>query len=173
MKSRLLLISTLFAATAGLGVSTAQSSEPDAQAQAAALLSSSYVTAPAQVNASSQSVASDAQAQAAALLSGTRVRQHANESTSVAPSQSLDAQAHAAALLGGVRPTVNETPRTTATAVLGDHPAVVVARTRRSIDPNTFIVAHPARLQLISTPSDENPEALATAAAKVSGAAGR
>jgi hypothetical protein len=37
-------------------------------------------------------------------------------------------------------------------AKLGDHPAVVVARTqaKRGIDPNTFIVAHPARLQLLA-----------------------
>lgn len=39
-----------------------------------------------------------------------------------------------------------------ASAKLGDHPAVVVARTqaKRGIDPNTFIVAHPARLQLLA-----------------------
>lgn len=39
-----------------------------------------------------------------------------------------------------------------ASATLGDHPAVVVARTqaKRGIDPNTFIVAHPARLQLLA-----------------------
>ncbi|HEY0680804.1 MAG TPA: hypothetical protein VGD45_00590 [Steroidobacter sp.] len=36
---------------------------------------------------------------------------------------------------------------------LGHHPAVLVANTwnARGIDTNTFIVAHPARLQLIGT----------------------
>lgn len=170
MKSRLFLISAVLAA---LGATAAQSSEPDAQAQAAGLLKASRISAHIQATATSQSVGGDAQAQAAALLSGTRVRQDSNESASVAPAQSLDAQAHAAALLSGSRSTVNESARTTAAVELGDHPAVVVARTKRSIDPNTFIVAHPARLQLISTPTDENPEALAAAASKVSAAAGR
>ena len=45
-------------------------------------------------------------------------------------------------------------------AKLGDHPAVVVARTqaKRGIDPNTFILAHPARLQLLAA----SPTATAT-----------
>ena len=178
MKSRLLLISILLATSAGV-VTTAQSSEPDAQSQAAALLNPSQTAksanASGEVNASSQSVGADAQAQAAALLSGTRVN-HGTESARVASSdaeQSLDAQAHAAALLSGARPTADEVAPSTASVVLGDHPAVIVARTKRGIDPNTFIVAHPARLQLISTPASENSEALAAAAAKVSGAAGR
>jgi hypothetical protein len=40
---------------------------------------------------------------------------------------------------------------------LGDHPAVIAARTwnARSIDPNTFIVAHPARLQLVAASPTE------------------
>lgn len=59
---------------------------------------------------------------------------------------------------------------------LGEHPAVIVARnwSARGIDPNTFIVAHPARLQLVAkSPSEKQPsekpqrvaEAEATAAA--------
>jgi len=179
MKSRLLLISILLATTAGV-VTTAQSSEPDAQAQAAALLGPSQTAKSAnaldEVNTSSQSVGGDAQAQAAALLSGTRSSDGTTESARVASfdaEQSLDAQAHAAALLSGARPTADAVVPSTASVALGDHPAVIVARTKRSIDPNTFIVAHPARLQLISTPASENSEALAAAAAKVSAAAGR
>ena len=40
---------------------------------------------------------------------------------------------------------------------LGEHPAVLVARTwsAREIDPNTFIVAHPARLELVAAPPTE------------------
>lgn len=40
---------------------------------------------------------------------------------------------------------------------LGEHPAVIVAKTwnTRGIDANTFIVAHPARLQLIQAPASE------------------
>jgi len=43
-------------------------------------------------------------------------------------------------------------PDAQANVQLGDHPAVVVARTqaKRGIDANTFIVAHPARLQLLA-----------------------
>ncbi|MGH8286798.1 MAG: hypothetical protein ACRETT_13680 [Steroidobacteraceae bacterium] len=42
---------------------------------------------------------------------------------------------------------------------LGEHPAVLVARTwsTRGIDPNTFIVAHPARLGLLAaSPTERN-----------------
>ncbi|MBL8271684.1 hypothetical protein [Steroidobacter sp.] len=46
---------------------------------------------------------------------------------------------------------------------LGDHPAVVVARTARRIDPNTFIVAHPARLQLLSASPSEKQATAAVA----------
>ena len=40
---------------------------------------------------------------------------------------------------------------------LGQHPAVLVAQNwgARGIDTNTFIVAHPARLQLIAAPVSE------------------
>jgi hypothetical protein len=42
---------------------------------------------------------------------------------------------------------------------LGEHPAVVVARTwsHRGIDPNTFIVAHPAGVRWVSeSPTDKD-----------------
>ena len=67
---------------------------------------------------------------------------------------SLDAQAQAAALLSGARITVSESAQITAISeTLAEHPAVVVAQTwnTRGIDPNTFIVAHPARPQLIGS----------------------
>ena len=40
---------------------------------------------------------------------------------------------------------------------LGEHPAVLVAQTwsTRGIDPNTFIVAHPARLTLLAASPTE------------------
>ena len=52
---------------------------------------------------------------------------------------------------------------------LGEHPAVIVARTwaQRPIDPNTFIVAHPARLTVLSeAPTESALSKVATAAAK-------
>jgi hypothetical protein len=36
---------------------------------------------------------------------------------------------------------------------LGQHPAVLVQRQQPTINPNTFIVAHPAGLALVATPS--------------------
>lgn len=47
-------------------------------------------------------------------------------------------------------------PDAQASAQLGDHPAVVIARTaKKSIDPNTFLVAHPASVrQLAASPSE-------------------
>lgn len=36
---------------------------------------------------------------------------------------------------------------------LGQHPAVLVQRQQRSIDPNLFIVAHPARLLVVAAPT--------------------
>ena len=43
---------------------------------------------------------------------------------------------------------------------LSEHPAVLVARTwsARAIDPNTFIVAHPARLELLAASPTERDE---------------
>jgi hypothetical protein len=53
-------------------------------------------------------------------------------------------------LLSGSRPRAEEAVQTTATAPLGEHPAILVAAQwrLRGIDPNQFIVAHPARLAL-------------------------
>ena len=167
MKSRLLLLPAILATTAGLGVSSnALSSQPDAHAQAAALLSPAHEPvserAQDQRNASSQSTALDAHAQAAALLSGLRTGQEAKTLERVDASRaartSLDAHAQAAALLSGKRITVEERARITATSEkLGEHPAVLVAQTwsTRGIDPNTFIVAHPARLQLVAASPTE------------------
>jgi hypothetical protein len=44
-----------------------------------------------------------------------------------------------------------------AAETLGEHPAVLVSRTwsHRGIDPNTFIVAHPARLTLLAASPTE------------------
>lgn len=47
-------------------------------------------------------------------------------------------------------------PDADVSAQMGDHPAVIVARTqaKRGIDPNTFIVAHPAGVrQLAASPT--------------------
>ena len=174
MKSRLLLIPTILATTAGFVSGNAVSSQPDAQAQAAALLSRAHTFvsegAPDQRNASSQSAAVDAHAHAAALLSGLRTEQEAKPWVRITPSRaartSLDAQAQAAALLSGSRITVSENARITATSEkLGEHPAVLVAQTwsTRGIDPNTFIVAHPARLQLIAaSPTEKDAQRGAT-----------
>jgi len=48
---------------------------------------------------------------------------------------------------------------------LGDHPAVTVAKAwkTRGIDPNTFIVAHPAGLKLTAASPSENDAQLARA----------
>lgn len=173
MKSSLVLISAIAAATAALGVSSnALASGRDAQAQAAALLNPSHVSVSerAQENASSQSTAVDAQAHAAALLSGVRAEGQTEALVELTSSPtartSRDAQAQAAALLSGSRSTVEEGTQTTAAREkLGVHPAVAVAQawSTRGIDPNTFIVAHPARLQLIATPSSEQEPQLAQA----------
>jgi hypothetical protein len=167
MKSRVLLLSAIVAATAGLSVGAAQADQSDAQAQAAALLSSSYVTSPAIASsASAQAVQGDAQAQAAALLSGGRISQSdASEQVATSRVERLDAQAHAATLLSGTRSTVQETARTSATTQqLGDHPAVIAARTwsTRGLDPNTFVVAHPARLELVAASPSETEDAQRT-----------
>ena len=44
---------------------------------------------------------------------------------------------------------------------LGEHPAVIVARTwsTRGIDPNTFIVLHPARPQFLAASPTERDKA--------------
>jgi hypothetical protein len=58
---------------------------------------------------------------------------------------------------------------------LGEHPAVIVARTwnARGIDPNTFIVAHPARGQLIAASPNANKDKVVQATASTSAAAGK
>ena len=58
---------------------------------------------------------------------------------------------------------------------LGEHPAVIVARTwsNRGIDPNTFIVLHPAAPQFLAaspTEKDRAARAQASSAAKASSA---
>jgi hypothetical protein len=51
---------------------------------------------------------------------------------------------------------------------LGEHPAVLVARTwsSRGIDPNTFIVAHPAAPRWVSESPTEKDKAAREAAAQ-------
>jgi hypothetical protein len=58
-------------------------------------------------------------------------------------------------------------PPDTQAHVMGDHPAVVVARTqaKRGIDPNTFIVAHPAGPRLLAA----SPTAIASNASASAG----
>jgi hypothetical protein len=170
MKSRLLLIPTILAATAGFVSANAVSSQPDAQAQAAALLNPprTFVAegAPDHESASPQSAEADTHAHAAALLSGLRTDRKAKPQVrTTAPKAaraSLDAQGQAAALLSGSRLTVSTNARMTVRSEsLGQHPAVLVAQTwnTRGIDPNKFIVAHPAGLQLIAaSPAAKDPQ---------------
>lgn len=63
-------------------------------------------------------------------------------------------------------------PEAPAREKLGDHPAVTVAKAwkNRGIDPNTFIVAHPAGLKLTTSSSSENDTQLAKAKDVVSSA---
>lgn len=158
MKSRMLLLSAIVASVAGLGASvSAFSSETDAQAQAAALLSRSHASVRQNIS-SSQSNAPDAHAHAAALLSGRRSAYEAVSSVpanaSSAARASLDVHAQAAALIRGSRNPVDEIAKTSAVREqLNEHPAVVVARSwdTHELDPNTFIVMHPAGLQLVAT----------------------
>jgi hypothetical protein len=161
MKSRLLFISTIAATAATLGVSGIALSQPlDAQASAAALLSRPHTPVDSQVfkqpNASSTSVAEDAHATAVRLLTGSRTA--ASASASVRSAQvtatrtPLDAHAQASALLSGARNSQRDRSRITSKGeLLGEHPAVLVARHwgTRGIDPNSFIVAHPAGLALV------------------------
>ena len=73
----------------------------------------------------------------------------------------LDAHAQAAALLSGSRIVTKDSRIGETAETLGQHPAVLVAQkwSTGGIDPNTFIVAHPARLQLL-TAADEIPAEL-------------
>jgi hypothetical protein len=63
--------------------------------------------------------------------------------------------------------TLASPPDAQASAQLGDHPAVVIARTaKKGIDPNTFIVAHPAGVrQLAASPSVQKAEVTASTTA--------
>ena len=159
MTSRLVLISAIVAASAALSAPHSVLSETiDAQSQAVALLSGRHtpgtVEAHDRGDAPSSSVSADAQASAAALLAGRSASGQAKNSVRIYPPSVVqtqrDAHAHAAALLSGSRPRAEKPVRTTATAPLGEHPAVLVAKQwpLRAIDPNQFIVAHPARLAL-------------------------
>jgi hypothetical protein len=69
----------------------------------------------------------------------------------------LDAHAQAAALLKGSRITARNSSISKTSERLGQHPAVLVAQewSTRGIDPNTFIVAHPARLELLAAPPSD------------------
>ena len=51
---------------------------------------------------------------------------------------------------------------------LGEHPAVIVARTwnDRGIDPNTFIVLHPAAPQFVAAPQAEKADKVRGAAVR-------
>jgi hypothetical protein len=48
-------------------------------------------------------------------------------------------------------------------AIAGEHPAVIVARTwnTQGIDPNTFIVQHPAAPRFIAAPATEKDQVAA------------
>jgi len=159
MTTRSLLITAIVAATAALGASHNALSEPvDAQSQAAALLSRSHTSVVLEVRdravAPSSSVSADAQASAAALLTGRSANGQANNSVRIDPPSVVqtqrDAHAQAAALLSGSRNRAEDPVQTSATAPLGEHPSILVAKQwrLRGIDPNQFIVAHPARLAL-------------------------
>jgi hypothetical protein len=159
MNSRLFLIPAILATTAAFGAPADALSAPlDAQAQAAALLShpqasaSSYAREPAPAH-SSASATVDAHARSAALLSGVRIGQDAKSVVNVTRSAvALDAHARAAALIGGSRITAENSRISESSEPVGQHPAVLVAQKwrTRGIDPNTFLVAHPARLQLLA-----------------------
>jgi hypothetical protein len=165
MNSRLFLIPAILATTAAFGTTADALSAPlDAQAQAAALLTHprasapSYALEPAPAH-STASAGLDAHARSAALLSGVRIGQDAKTVVNVTRSAiASDAHARAAALLGGSRITAENSRSSESSEPLGQHPAVLVAQNwrTRGIDPNTFIVAHPARLLLL--PASEADE---------------
>jgi hypothetical protein len=165
MNPRLFLIPAILATSAVFGASA-----DDAQTQAAALLSrpqtsetSSHELAPVY---SSALAATDAQARAAALLSGVHAGHVATTTVNASRSAvASDAHAQAAALLSGARTTAKSSTVSATSETLGQHPAVLVAQqwSTRGIDPNTFIVAHPARLELLAAPVTETPVARAYA----------
>lgn len=166
MTIRSLLIPAIIAATAALAAPhNALSETTDAQSHAAALLSGTHthgaLEARDYADTRSSSVSADAHASAAALLTGRSAKGQAKSSTRIdapsAPSAQKDAHARAAALLSGSRTPAEKPLEVSATGRVGEHPAVLVARQWqvRGIDPNQFIVAHPARLALGSRMSDQ------------------
>lgn len=158
MKSHLLLVPAILAATAAFGApNDARSAPLDAQSHAAALLSGLHsreaLAAPDQDVAPSSSATKDAQASAAALLAGRSASGQAKIAPQIAAPTAArtqaDAHAQAAALLSGSRTSAEKHPQITATEAFGEHPAVLVAKQwhTRGVDPNQFIVAHPASLR--------------------------
>jgi hypothetical protein len=90
----------------------------------------------------------------------------AKTTANVTPSAvALDAHAQAAALLSGSRSTASNSPISKTSERLGQHPAVLVAQkwSTRGIDPNTFIVAHPARLTLLAASETDTDRVVARA----------
>lgn len=71
----------------------------------------------------------------------------------------------AVATLGVSASALASPPDAQASEKLGDHPAVTIAKkwNTRGIDPNTFIVAHPAGLKLTTASTSENDAQLARA----------
>jgi hypothetical protein len=155
MKSIFLLIPAIVAATAAFGApSDAHSETRDAQAHAAALLSRPHTPRALEAREQTKTTASDAHTSAAALLSGRSDDGHANASPRitlpVAAQAQQDAQVQAAALLSGSRASVRERSRITVKGQLSnEHPVVLIAQqwSTRGIDPNHFILAHPAPLR--------------------------
>jgi len=159
MKSSLLLIPAIVAATAAFGAPSAARSETrDAQSQAAALLTRPH--APGALEVFGQvGPASDAHTSAAALLSGRRpdaqTRATARITSPIASRAQQDAHAHASALLSGSWASVRERSRNTAKREpSNEHPVVLISQQwrTRGIDPNHFIFAHPAPLRWIDAP---------------------
>jgi len=165
MKSRSLLIPAIVAAAATVGASGFALAEPlDAQSHAAALLSGSHLLGTFegsdQRDAPPASSSADARASAAALLSGRRTGGQAKASGRIDPPAAVrteDAQAQAAALLSGSRATASQSTQITATREpSGQHPALRVWKhwSMRSMDPNHFIVAHPASPRWLPDPTE-------------------
>jgi hypothetical protein len=179
MKTRLLFPVIVATATAFGALSSAQSEPTDAQAQARALLNRPLLPSPTKAQEhhySRSSATMDVHASAAALLSGRTSGSRASDSDHVASAiaaKSLDAQAHAATLLRGSSIPVEEALRTTQISrPLEAHPAVRVAQSwsTRGIDPNTFIVGHPAGAQLQTSLSTQSHPGTAASVAGVESA---
>jgi hypothetical protein len=85
-------------------------------------------------------------------------------------SSSVLISAIAVATLGLSASALASPPDAHAGEKLGDHPAVTIAKkwNTRGIDPNTFIVAHPAGVKLTTASPSENDAQLARAKDAVS-----